>query len=329
MPHKIAIIGAGVSGSLLAQCLQGKHEVTVFDKARGCGGRLSCLKKDNYSFDKGTQDFFIKNKRTFEVIEPAIKAGLLSVWRPSFMMINGAEKKWVKSDKARHYCGHGNVNRLVKEWLNDINTYYSTGIVALEKNHDNWFLISKENERFGPFDAVIMSQPAEQALMLAPHFKSTLENLDYSSCMMLYLGVSQPIPSSVAEVTMSEGTLTRWIIQNHRKPGMASLDSLILQSKSLPYETMALSSNALAKQMIEESEAMLGCKLAIEFKAQHQWRYAKCLNATDEGSLWEPSLGLGVIGDGLGSSMSDGVESAILSAMDLSNKIQRQGINRL
>ena len=325
MLRKIAIIGAGVSGSLLAKRLQAKHEITVFDKACGCGGRLSRLIKDNYRFDKGTQDFVITDDRAFNVIEPTIKAGLLSVWQPSFMVINGAEKKWVNSGESQHYCGTGNLNGLIKEWLKGIKTLYSTGIVELEKNNEHWFLISKNKERFGPFDAVVMSQPAEQALMLAPHFRSALENVDYSSCMMLYLGVSQPMPSSVADVIMSEGSLTRWIIQNHRKPGMASSESLILQSKSLPYETMTSSSNSLENQMIEESEALLGCKLAIEFKSQHHWRYAKCLNATGEGSLWEQNLGLGVIGDGLGSALSDGVESAILSAIDLSNKIQRQG----
>ena len=41
MLKNIAIIGAGISGLIAARNLIQKHNVTIFDKSRGVGGRMS------------------------------------------------------------------------------------------------------------------------------------------------------------------------------------------------------------------------------------------------------------------------------------------------
>lgn len=319
MSKKIAIIGAGVSGSLLANLLKEKACLTVFEKAQGCGGRLSRLQKSGHSFDKGAQDFSLEDERAMAVIEPALKAGVLSYWCPSFMVVKGIEKKWVEVKKNQFICGNGNINYVIKGWLKGITVNYSTYIKSLKKKGKQWFLETDKANVFGPFDMVVMTQPAEQTLMLAPQFKPALQDITYSSCMMLYLGLLEPIPNKLADVIMSDGTQTRWIIQNHLKPGRSLKESLVLQSKTLPYDTLLSSSKEIAVNMVEEVETILGIKLHISVKEQHIWRYAKCLQTRSEGYIWQADLGLGVIGDGLGRHASSGVESAILSAIEFSN----------
>lgn len=41
---RIAIIGAGLSGLVLARQLASNADITVFEKARGVGGRMSTSK---------------------------------------------------------------------------------------------------------------------------------------------------------------------------------------------------------------------------------------------------------------------------------------------
>ena len=50
------IIGSGISGSTIANSLNKKYSVEVYDKARGYGGRSSFKKyKDKVGFDHGLQ----------------------------------------------------------------------------------------------------------------------------------------------------------------------------------------------------------------------------------------------------------------------------------
>ena len=49
MTKKIAVIGAGISGSLFTHMLGDCTKVTLFEKARGPGGRLSSHRYGSYS----------------------------------------------------------------------------------------------------------------------------------------------------------------------------------------------------------------------------------------------------------------------------------------
>ena len=65
------IIGSGISGSTIANLLNKKHSVAVYDKARGYGGRSSFKKyKDKVGFDHGLQYISPKSKKfkTFKCI---------------------------------------------------------------------------------------------------------------------------------------------------------------------------------------------------------------------------------------------------------------------
>ncbi len=57
MKKKIAIIGAGISGLILAQRLKDHADIVVYEKARGVGGRMSTRYADPFYFDHGTQFF--------------------------------------------------------------------------------------------------------------------------------------------------------------------------------------------------------------------------------------------------------------------------------
>jgi renalase len=317
----IAIIGAGISGSVLANHLQKTHSVTVFDKARGSGGRLSRMKKGNYCFDKGAQDFLLQDSVVSSVIQPAIDAGILSLWSPRFMVESKEKSCWVELGEKQFVCGNGNINSLAKWLLKDSSVNYKTDIKQLNRINEKWYLHTEIDQDFGPFDSVVLTQPAEQLLCLAPQFKEALTGIQYSTSMVLYLGISEPIPDTIADVIMSDDTFVRWLIQNNKKPGNASPPSLVVQSKALSIDDLKYSPEQLAEMMIKEAECILNMKLAITFNEHHIWRYAKCLTSKNIGSLWEPELGLGVIGDGLGPTTSSGVEAAILSAIHLHDSI--------
>lgn len=317
MLKKIAIIGAGLSGALLAQRLQNKAIVTVFDKARGPGGRVSSLRTDNHSFDKGAQEFTVKDKQVLDVIKPALASGILSHWTPRFMNVQSNKQTLIEVPENRYFCGFGNLNQLAQYWLKDINCHYSCPIITLEGEKGDWFLVNDALQKFGPFDEIIMTQPAQQVLALAPEFESELSKITYNSCVMLYLGIDKALPTELADVYLSDETNLRWIIQNHKKPGNLSSPSLVLQSISVAHET--LNRTTLSSTMLKECEALLGASLTITFQSEHYWRYAKCITPLNKKNLWNNTLGIGVIGDAFINKASSGIEAALLSAIHFSN----------
>ncbi|MBT5019158.1 MAG: FAD-dependent oxidoreductase, partial [Planctomicrobium sp.] len=56
---RVAVIGAGISGLACAQALNEQGEkVTVYDKGRGAGGRMSTRRTaERFEFDHGCQYF--------------------------------------------------------------------------------------------------------------------------------------------------------------------------------------------------------------------------------------------------------------------------------
>ena len=67
MTQNIAIVGAGISGLSAARKLIEKHNVIIFDKSRGVGGRMSTRYSEAYEFDHGAQYFTAKDER-FKVL---------------------------------------------------------------------------------------------------------------------------------------------------------------------------------------------------------------------------------------------------------------------
>jgi predicted NAD/FAD-dependent oxidoreductase len=60
----IAIIGVGMAGVVCARTLrQAGHNVTLFEKSRGLGGRMSTRASAFGSFDHGTQYFTVRDPR--------------------------------------------------------------------------------------------------------------------------------------------------------------------------------------------------------------------------------------------------------------------------
>jgi renalase len=63
-PQHIAIIGAGMAGITAARTLvQAGHKVTVFEKSKGVGGRMSTRRTEFGSFDHGAQYFTVRDAR--------------------------------------------------------------------------------------------------------------------------------------------------------------------------------------------------------------------------------------------------------------------------
>ena len=88
--RNFCVIGSGISGATIANLLNKKHTVDLYDKARGLGGRSSFKRLDKIrGFDHGTQYFspkspefkrFTKKYKTLESLSKANETQILKMW---------------------------------------------------------------------------------------------------------------------------------------------------------------------------------------------------------------------------------------------------------
>jgi len=78
---KIAILGCGVAGLSAARELR-RHgiDVTLFDKSRGVGGRMSTRYSGDWEFDHGAQYFTVQDPDFQAEIDLATDAGVVVPW---------------------------------------------------------------------------------------------------------------------------------------------------------------------------------------------------------------------------------------------------------
>ena len=119
---KIAIIGSGLSGLTLAKWLKTDFEVTVFEKARGAGGRLATRREENFQFDHGAQYFTARTDAFKRFLEPFLDNGLVQQWAPKHVQINGTEieheNRW-ECEEPR-YVGVPGMNSFAKQLAQNI-----------------------------------------------------------------------------------------------------------------------------------------------------------------------------------------------------------------
>ena len=83
---EFCIIGSGISGSTIANLLNKKYSVILFDKARGPGGRASFKRiKGKTGFDHGTQYISPKTGKFKKFTKDLIKKRILKIWSKFFI----------------------------------------------------------------------------------------------------------------------------------------------------------------------------------------------------------------------------------------------------
>ena len=84
---KIAVIGAGIAGITFARQLAENANVTVFEKSRGYGGRMSVRRSGHWQFDHGAQFFTARSQQFRQLIEELARQDIVAQWHPKITTI--------------------------------------------------------------------------------------------------------------------------------------------------------------------------------------------------------------------------------------------------
>ncbi|MBR9827331.1 MAG: NAD(P)-binding protein [Oceanospirillales bacterium] len=313
LEERIAVVGAGLAGSLVAHALaQRGAKPEVFDKSRGTGGRLSAARLGSMSADLGAP-----------VVEQPVAARLLAqcatlpleAWEHKAADFEGAAAAAVG-----RYVAVPRASALTRHLLQDIPLHTQVRVTAVEAAASGgWHLLSEQGETYGPFARVVIAAPAPQAVPLlasAPALQRAAAGVNMSPCWVLV--VQLPVrPESVAQLDWLEAAhdvLAR-ACRDSSKPGRGEGEVWQLQASSdWSQRYCEAEPDWVAEQLLEAFAQQIGGPLQPLQQRVHRWLYADVAEAPLVPSLASPLSSdhtLGICGDWVG---GGGAAGAVTSA---------------
>lgn len=315
---KIAVIGAGLSGVSLAKNLADVADITLFEKSRGSGGRMSFRKAGPFSFDHGAQFFTARSEPFRSAINDALDAKAIVEWAPKIVNLEIGEKPFKREWFEPHYCGANGMNSLVKHIATDLNVVHRTQIRRLEMKASGWFLIDENEQSIGPYDWVVSAVPAPQAVDLLPDTlieKNQIGEGKFSGCFAMMLGFERPVSLNFQAAVITHPVLA-WL-SNHES------SSLLIHSRNDWASDHIDADLEWVKSMMHNALKELLPEIANETVHHdlHRWRYAKCEQALGRDYCLDSHGQIAAIGDWC---RGNRVEDAYLSGYELAQELKAQ-----
>ena len=189
---RVAVIGAGISGLNCARTLTDHGcDVTVFEKSRGVGGRMSTRRIDpQWRFDHGAQYFTARDDRFARYVRSWEQDGVIRSWRGRIVVVENGVVKAEKSDDNR-YIGVPGMNAIGKHLASELNVQLQSHVTALMRSGQGWRVWAADEE-LGEFDAAVVAVPSPQAASLlaeAPELAEQAAGTQMNGCWAIMAGV--------------------------------------------------------------------------------------------------------------------------------------------
>ncbi|MDQ0347518.1 NAD(P)/FAD-dependent oxidoreductase [Ancylobacter vacuolatus] len=321
---RIAIIGAGLSGLTLAHALKGRAEITVFEKARGPGGRTATRREGAYRFDHGAPCFTARTPAFMAWLAPLLAAGVVAEWPGAVSNLQGGRVAGIRHRVERLLVGVPGMNALAAHLAGSVKLQVGIDVAPLAAGAGPHPLASGSGEALGTFDLVISTAPAEQsrALFGAVAGGEAFPDVRMKPRHALMVALDKPWYQGWIAARVMDGPL-RWITVDSSKPGRATeTTSLVVQTRSrwsrLHCDTPA---ELLAPTLLHALTAALPFDLPAPALAKaHRWRSALVEQGDRPGPWISPDGTLAATGDWAGTSR---IEEVCLAALDLAERLKK------
>ncbi|MEI6198475.1 MAG: FAD-dependent oxidoreductase [Actinomycetota bacterium] len=180
---RIIIVGAGLSGLMAApECVARGHEVIVFDKGRGVGGRLATRRIKDATLDHGAQFFTVRSDEFQTHVNDWITAGVVREWCRGFSEVDGHPR----------YVGTNGMTSIAKHLAIGLDVRTSTLVFSLTRgeteSNSNWVVTTDDGVAHHA-DCVILTAPIPQSFSLmfggGIEMPTELRNTDYDRTLGL------------------------------------------------------------------------------------------------------------------------------------------------
>ncbi|XP_040987544.1 renalase isoform X1 [Juglans microcarpa x Juglans regia] len=366
--NKVAVVGSGsehfeptlsFSGAVCASILaRNGVSVTIFESARGPGGRMSQRREVTEEgrelvFDHGAPYFSVSNAEVWDLVREWESRGLVAEWDENFGAFDCISHKFLgiqQEGLTKKYVGVPGMNAICRALCQEtgVESKFGVGVGRLEWLEDEnlWSLMGLDGQNLGQFQGVVASdknivsprftnvtgRAPPLDMNLVPGMAVKLQDIPVIPCFALMIAFAEPlsaIPTKGFRVVNSE--VLSWAACDSSKPGRSATSERWVLHSTVEYANGIIAQTGLVKP----SEATLK-KVAEElfhelqstgldisqpfFKRAHRWgsAFPGTSIAREEKCLWEKNKRLAICGDFC---VSPNIEGAIVSGIAAASKL--------
>ena len=302
MPH-VAVVGAGLSGLMCARTLADHgFSVTVFEKSRGAGGRMSTRRAaDDLRFDHGAQYFTARDDRFRRYVDSWVHDDLVARWEGRIVVLEDGATKERKSGTDRYVATPG-MNAIGKHLAAGLDVQFETQIAPLERDDDRWRLTSTHGSQLGTFDSVVVSAPAAQTSVLLKQVPAIAEQasaVKMNGCWALMLALQDKLELDFDAAFVHNSPIS-WIARNSSKPSRNSSVETWVVHASAEWSEKHIEADRVEMQdvLLAEFWKAIGASPVPTLHAvAHRWRYAIPSNPLPNACLFDRESRIVACGD--------------------------------
>lgn len=305
----IAIIGAGLAGMAAATRLAATGQsVTMLDKGRGPGGRLSTRRADGWRFDHGGQFATVRDPDFAAAMAGLVADGHAARWEGQIVRLaaDGASTP----DPTPRYVGTPGMNGLIHGLAARLpagcQPRWGMQVTALRGGPGDWHLVLADGTESGPFATLVLALPAPQAATLlhavADDLAARAASVPMAPCWALMLGFADGTRTAWDAAFLADaGAEARplsWIAHDGAKPGRGDAASFVAHAApDWSQRHLEETPEQIVARLLPAFAAATGINAPPRFAAAHRWRYALPQAPLADGFLWSPERGIGICGD--------------------------------
>lgn len=311
------------------------HRVTLFDKGYRPGGRLATRQADDpHTFDHGAQYFTVRSDALGAEVRRWQSLGKATPWEGRIGVIDRPGQSRPKPGGPERWVGRP-TNRAVAELVaselptDRVELRSGREVTAVRRSGDAWRIVHGERgalgktgsatvplDHDGPYDAVWVTAPPEQAAVLAAQtpLEAEARSTAMLPCWAVMVRFDEPVETSFDGLFINKGPLT-WACRNSSKPGRTPGEAWVLHTgPEYSRSRIEEAPQTVAREMVRAFFLVLGApSVRTVHLSAHRWRYSAPETPRTDGALWNDHLRLGLAGDWLSGAR---VEGAFLSGLE-------------
>ncbi|GAV78674.1 NAD_binding_8 domain-containing protein [Cephalotus follicularis] len=308
---KVAVVGSGISGAVCASTLaKNGVSVTLFESARGPGGRMSQRREMSEDgkellFDHGAPFFTVNDSDdVMALVREWESRGLVNQWKDNFGSFDRISCKFLGIDKEglnKKYVGMPGMNSICKAICHEpgVQSKFGVGIGKMEwlEHESLWSLTALDGQYLGCFKGVVASdknivssrftevtgRPPPLDMDWAPELAVKLRDIPVLPCFSLMLAFAEPLSLiPVKGFSFRNSDVLSWAHCDSSKPGRSATSERWVLHSTVEYAKGVIKKTGLQKPsnvtLTEVAEDMFqefqGAGLSSSqpfFRRAHRW----------------------------------------------------------
>lgn len=322
---QIGVVGAGIAGLACAAVLrESGHQVALFDKGRGPGGRMATRRVvGGLRFDHGAQFFTAQSPEFAEQVAVWEAAGVAAPWPGRFLEVLDSQDA-APSQQGR-WVGTPAMNVVVRHEAQLYGARFTIGIAEVSRRANGWVLHSDSGARYGAYDALAVAVPAPQAADLlegvSPHLAARAAETTMAPCWAVMIALAEPLDIPFDGLRLGGDPLV-WAARDSAKPGrpLNGPECWVLHAgpdwSRIHFED---DPNYVAANLIDAFARIVpGQSIGLVRVGAHRWRYARVETPLGDPAPFDEEAMAGLCGDWC---LGPRVEAAWLSGRELGERM--------